>query len=73
MMRDFKGKRVGVLRLAVERGRNGYASRNVIEDYLVLAVLDGNTGGGIIDAWPEQSRVTVNAAEDSRSQDLHAR
>ncbi len=31
---DFKGKR-GRLRLAVERGRNGYASRNVIEDYLV--------------------------------------
>ena len=31
---DFKGKR-GRLRLAVERGRNGYASRNVIDDYLV--------------------------------------
>src|ERR1700689_3282650 len=31
---DFKGKR-GRLRLVVERGRNGYASRNVIEDYLV--------------------------------------
>lgn len=32
---DFKGKR-GRVRLAVERGRNGYASRNVIEDYLVM-------------------------------------
>lgn len=31
---DFKGKR-GRLRLTVERGRHGYASRNVIEDYLV--------------------------------------
>jgi hypothetical protein len=31
---DFRGKR-GRLRLVVERGRNGYASRNVIEDYLV--------------------------------------
>ena len=30
---DFKGKH-GRLRLAVERGRNGYASRNAIEDYL---------------------------------------
>jgi hypothetical protein len=34
---DFKGKR-GRLRLAVERGRNGYASRNVIEDYLVSRI-----------------------------------
>lgn len=31
---DFKGK-CGRLRLGVERGRRGYASRNVIEDYLV--------------------------------------
>ena len=31
---DFKGKR-GRLRLTVERGRNGFASRNAIEDYLV--------------------------------------
>jgi hypothetical protein len=34
---DFKGKH-GRLRLAVERGRNGYASRNVIEDYLTSRV-----------------------------------
>jgi len=34
---DFKGKR-GRLRLAVERGRNGYASRNVIDDYLVSRI-----------------------------------
>ncbi len=34
---DFKGKR-GRLRLNVERGRHGYASRNVIEDYLVSRV-----------------------------------
>jgi hypothetical protein len=34
---DFRGKR-GRLKLAVEKGKNGYADRNVVADYLVTTL-----------------------------------
>ena len=38
---DFRGKR-GKLKLAVEKGKNGYADRNVVADYLVATLPDRN-------------------------------
>jgi hypothetical protein len=38
---DFRGKR-GKLKLTVEKGKNGYPDRNVIADYVVTRLPDGN-------------------------------
>ena len=38
---DFRGKR-GKLKLAVEKGKNGYPDRNVIADYMVTRLPDGD-------------------------------
>jgi hypothetical protein len=39
---EFRGKR-GRLKLAVEKGKNGYADRNVVADYVVTTLPDRNS------------------------------